>query len=254
MSGLLARIVAEKRALAASLPAAGGERCGPAPRPFAGAIAGGGIIAEIKRRSPSRPEGFPAAADPVVLARLYHRHGAAAISIVVDQPRFGTGPDDIAPVRAAVPLPVLAKEFVVDRRQLHQLWRAGADAVLLIARLLDDTALRELLDETAALGMTALVECHAADELARAAAAGAAVVGINSRDLDTLQVDPGRILALAGHKPPGALLVAESGLTGREQLLRLRRAGCDAFLVGTHLLGSADPGAALDELRGGGTT
>ena len=254
MNRLLERITAEKRRLVATLPATPGTRTGPPPRPFAAAIAGGGVIAEVKRCSPSRPEGFPAAADPAALARVYHAAGAAAVSVVVDAPRFGTGPADIAPLREATPLPVLAKEFVLDVRQVWQLWRAGADAVLLIVRLLDGAALVRLLAAVRDLGMTALVECHTAAELARAGAAGATVVGVNNRDLDTLVTDPERALALAAHRPAGALLVAESGLTDPDQLRRLRRAGVDAFLVGTHLLAADDPGAALAALVAGGRT
>ncbi len=250
MTGFLTSVVADKlREITALDAAALTERAGDAPRGFAAALPGGGIIAELKRKSPSVPS-FPRGDDPLGQARIYEAHGAAAISIVTDTPRFGMTLADVADVRAAVGLPVIVKDFVVDPLQVRAAWAAGADCVLLIARIVDDGLLAELLALVHDLGMDALVECHDLRDLEAARDVGAPLVGVNSRDLDTLEMSRAGLRDLVARKPEGCLMVAESGLTGRADIEDLTALGADAFLIGSSLLKSDDPGRLLDELRG----
>lgn len=227
-----ARIEGERRALEERAAAA------PAPRGFADALASGddvAVVAEFKRRSPSAGA-FAEDADPASVARGYAEGGAAALSVLTDGPYFGGDLGDLAAARAAVDVPVLRKDFVLEPVQVVEARAAGADAVLLIARILGDGRLEELLAATAALGMDALVEVHGRDELDRALAAGAEVVGVNARDLDSFEVDLSVAEELVGRVPGGRVAVAESGVTGRDDVRRLARAGADAVLVGGWLM------------------
>jgi len=208
------------------------------------------VIAEIKRRSPSKGL-IRAEFDPVALARAYAAGGAAALSVLTDTPSFGGHLDDLRAVRAAVELPVLRKDFVVDAYQIDEARAAGADAVLLIVAALAPDALGSLHAHAAALGLDALVEVHDEAELDAALAVGATLVGVNNRDLRTFHVDLGTTERLAGRIPTGAgvLVVAESGIAGPQDVARLERAGARAHLVGESLMRQPDVARALGELR-----
>lgn len=222
-----------------------------APRDFAAALRGTGIsaICEIKRRSPSRGV-IRADLDAAELARTYERAGAAALSVLTDETFFGGSEADLRAARAAVGLPVLRKDFTIDPYQLYEARAMGADAVLLIVRILDDGALRDLHALAGELGLAALVEVHDERELDRAAGIGAQLVGVNNRDLDTLEVRPDTCLRLRSRIPVGSVAVAESGIASRADVERLLAAGYDAMLVGESLVGSADSAARLGELLG----
>lgn len=257
MDDVLARIVASKwNEVAVLVPRAAELRTraadrGPA-RSLAAALRAPGqvrLLAEVKHRSPSAGE-IRADVNPVAVARGYEANGAAAISVLTDGPFFGGALDDLVAVRRAVDVPVLRKDFVVDPLQLWEARAAGADAVLLIVRILSDASLRELLDLARELGMGALVEAHDAAELQRALDAGAALVGINNRDLATFRMDLETSLGLAGSVPPDAVLVAESGIRTAADVDRLGAAGVDAVLVGESLMREPDPGAAAARLTG----
>jgi indole-3-glycerol phosphate synthase len=207
------------------------------------------VIAELKARTPTI-EAFAHSGNLLDLATTYARNGAAAISIVTDPARFGTSLDDVARVRDLVALPVIAKDFVIDPYQVVQARATGADAVLLIVRLLDYTDLRALLAVAHELGMSALVETHDESEVLAALAAGARIVGINNRDLDTMTVSLDTTTRLAHLVPNDVVLVAESGIQTRADIDRLATAGARAFLVGASLLAADDPGAHLRDLTG----
>ena len=221
------------------------------PRDFASALRAPGlsIIAEIKRRSPSGGELRPdlAAAD---LGRTYAAAGAAALSVLTDTRFFGGSLQDLAEARAACDLPVLLKDFVVDEYQLHEARSYGADAVLLIVRALSPLELARLIALADDLGLAALVETHSGDEVRIALEAGAQIVGVNNRDLDTLRTDPSLALGLRDLVPPDRIFVAESGVSEPEQLDALAAAGAHAVLIGEALVRAPDPGAKLRELAG----
>ncbi len=224
----------------------------PAPRPFTEALrpgAGGSarLIAEVKRASPSK--GLLAEAfDPVAQARAYATGGAAAISVLTE-PRFFLGAlDHLTAVRAAVDVPVLRKDFLLDAYQVYEARAAGADAVLLICALLDDARLSDLLALTRSLGMAALVEAHNADETRRAVAAGAQVIGVNSRDLHTFAVDADVVRHLRPLVPAERVFIAESGIFDGRGAARARAWGADAILVGEALMRAPDPAAKAREL------
>jgi len=221
----------------------------PTPRSLAAALSAPGLsaIAEVKRRSPSQGTIRPDA-DAAAIARGYEQAGAAAISVLTDGPHFGGSLADLAAVRDAVACPVLRKDFLVDPIQVLEARTAGADAVLLIVAMLSDRQLRELLASARETGMEALVEIHTAAELDRAVAAGAEIVGVNSRNLADLTIDLARAEALIQQAPADVLRVAESGLYSRADLERMATAGAHAVLVGTSLMSSTDPGAALEAL------
>ena len=207
------------------------------------------VIAECKRRSPSRGilrQDYDAAAH----ARAYADAGAAAISVLTEPTFFDGALEHLACVRAAVRVPILRKDFIVTRYQVFEAVMAGADAILLIVGALTPAGLRDLLDVAAQAGAAALVEVHDEEELAMAADAGAEIIGVNSRNLRTLAVDPGLHDRIASSLPASAVTVAESGLREPADLQRLERAGYRAFLVGERLIVEADPGAALRRLRG----
>jgi indole-3-glycerol phosphate synthase len=207
------------------------------------------IIAECKRRSPSRGV-LRKSYDPVAIARRYHEEGAVAISVLTESTFFDGSLEHLRAVRQAVPLPLLRKDFIVDPYQLLEARAGGADAVLLIAATLSDTELIELHRQARALGLAALVEVHDAIELERALSAGAEIVGVNNRNLRTLEVDPVISLELAAQIPTGVISVTESGLQSAEDLQRLRVAGYRAFLVGERFMTATDPGAALRSVMG----
>jgi indole-3-glycerol phosphate synthase len=222
----------------------------PAVRPFAAALARPGairVIAEHKRRSPSRGA-IREDLQPSDVARRYEAAGAAALSVLTDEPFFGGRLAHLTEARSATGLPALRKDFVVDPWQIAEARAAGADAVLLIVAALSDGELRKLLGEAAAIGVDALVEVHDGDELERALAADARLVGVNNRDLRTLAVSLETSLALAPRIPDAVVAVAESGIKSGADLRRLREAGFDACLVGEHLMAAPDPGAALRQL------
>ena len=226
-------------------------RAVPPARPFAEALVAGeglAVIAEVKRRSPSRGDLAPDLV-PGVLAKAYAEGGAACLSVLTDHDFFGGSADDLVEARTAVDLPVLRKDFTVSARDVCDARLMGADAVLLIVAALDDAELAELHALAAALGMDALVEVHDGGELERAVAAGASLVGVNQRDLTTFEVDEDRAQRLAELIPPGVVKVAESGIRDGAGAASLRRAGYDAILVGESLVVSSDPAAALRALR-----
>jgi len=206
------------------------------------------VIAEIKRRSPSKGDLAPGL-DAGTAARAYALGGAAAISCLTDQDFFGAKAGDFAKARTAG-LPVLRKDFLIDEIQIDESARLGAAAVLLIVRILAAGRLEALLRHAEALGLDALVEVHDESEVDRALEAGASIVGVNNRDLRSLEVDPGRALRLRPRIPAGVLSVAESGVRTRDDVMRLEAAGFDAVLIGETLVTSSDPATTLMELLG----
>jgi indole-3-glycerol phosphate synthase len=206
------------------------------------------VIAEIKRRSPSRGE-IRADFDAAACARAYAGAGAAALSVLTDERYFGGSLAVLAQVREAVSLPLLRKDFIVDAYQVDEARVHGADAVLLIAAALDPGALRGLAAHAEAIGLDALVEVHDERELEAALAAGADLIGINNRDLRTFEVDLGVTERLAGKLPEGCVVVSESGIFTARDWERLEAAGAHAFLVGEALMRESDVGAALRRLR-----
>jgi indole-3-glycerol phosphate synthase len=229
------------------------ERCEAKQRParsFAGNLKRANavnIIAEVKHRSPSKGvirDDF----DPLRIAAGYEAAGAAALSVLCEEDHFGGSLDHLRAIGASTRTPLLRKDFLFDDYQLYEARAAGAAAVLLIVAILDDALLGRLLAKAAALNLEALVEVHTADEMRRAAHAGARVIGVNNRDLTTFNVDLGTSLALAPLAPEGAILVSESGIAGPDDIRRLREGGYDAFLIGERFMRAADPGAALRQL------
>ncbi len=208
------------------------------------------VIAEIKRASPSRGAIAPRA-DPADIARRYEAAGAAALSVLTDAVYFQGCLSHLQAARAAVPLPVLRKDFTLDRYHLRQAAAYGADAILLIVAILSQRELAELLAEARSLGLDALVEVHDREELHRALDAGADLVGVNNRNLKTFEVTLETSLRLAPAIPATVLAVSESGIRRPEDVARLAAAGFRAFLVGESLMSQPDPGAALQTLLAG---
>jgi indole-3-glycerol phosphate synthase len=206
------------------------------------------IIAECKRRSPSRGI-LRHQYAPAEHAKAYAAAGAAAISVLTEPTFFDGAPEHLADVRAAVNVPLLRKDFIVTEYQVHEAAALGADAVLLIAGALADAPLRRLHGLATALGLAALVEVHDEDELDRGLAAGARLIGVNSRNLRTLLVDLGVVERIAEAIPDDVIAVAESGIRSGDDLRRFTTLGYDAFLVGERLITQPDPGAALRALR-----
>jgi indole-3-glycerol phosphate synthase len=207
------------------------------------------VIAECKRRSPSRGI-LREAYDPAAHAKAYAHAGAAAVSVLTEPAFFDGSLEHLEQVRAAVAVPLLRKDFIVEPYQILEAAAFGADAILLIAAALDGPRIRALLTGAAHVGLACLVEVHDADELRLAADAGAGVIGVNSRNLKTLAVDPALHERLCPLMPKTAIAVAESGLRTRADVERLERAGYHAVLVGESLIAEPDPGAALAALRG----
>lgn len=206
------------------------------------------VIAEIKRASPSKGE-IRADVDPARMALQYEAGGAAAISVLTEEDRFRGSLDDLRAVRRAVSLPLLRKDFIFDEYQLYEAAAAGADALLLIVAALADEELTRLVRVTEEeLRMDALVEVHTLEELSRARACGATLIGVNNRDLHTFEVSLDTSVQLAHGAPPGLSLISESGLRDADDLRRLRALGYDAFLIGESLMRAADPRRALRRL------
>jgi indole-3-glycerol phosphate synthase len=222
----------------------------PRPRdPLPGFRADGpSVIAEVKRRSPSKGA-LADIADPAVLAREYAAGGAAAISVLTEQRRFGGSLEDLRAVRAAVDVPVLRKDFVVTPYQVWEARAAGADLVLLIVAALSVPELAELHALALDLGMTPLVEVHEESEVPAAVSAGAEVIGVNARDLRTLEVDPDAFARLAPTLPADTVKVAESGIRSAEDVARVVAHGADVVLVGEALVRHGDPRSAVREMR-----
>lgn len=223
----------------------------PPTRDFRRALAGGecAIIAEVKRRSPSRGvirEDF----DPVRIAREYEKYGAAAVSVLTDETFFGGSAADLTAVKSAIRLPLLRKEFIIDPWQIHESRAIGADALLLIAAILGGNQLREYRDLAASLGLASLVEVHDRRELEAALGAGAEIIGINNRDLRTFTTDIGTSLALAPVVPTDRIVISESGFGSRKEIGILLQAGVRAFLIGEALVAAPDRRAKFEELLG----
>ncbi len=208
---------------------------------------GVGVIAEVKRASPSKGQ-LAEIPDPADLAREYAAGGARCISVLTEGRWFGGSLDDLAAVREAVDVPVLRKDFVVSSYQIHEARARGADLVLLIVAALDQNTLSGLLDRIESLGMTALVEVHTEEEADRALEAGARVIGVNARDLRTLEVDRSVFERIAPGLPNSLVKIAESGVRGPHDLIRYASAGADAVLVGEGLVTQKSPRDAVAEL------
>ena len=254
LSEILARKRDEVEARRSALPErelAARAADAPRPRQLEAALSPAGgpprIVAEVKRASPSAGairEGLDAAAQ----ARAYAAAGAAATSVLTDGPGFGGSLDDLSQVRAAVGIPVLRKDFVLDGYQLLEARAAGADAALLIVAALPGDDLRRLVDRCGALGLAALVEVHGEPEIAAALDAGARIVGVNNRDLTTFRVDLAVTERLLPLLPVGVRVVAESGVRTAADARRLRAAGAANLLVGEALVRAPDPGALIREM------
>jgi indole-3-glycerol phosphate synthase len=228
----------------------GPERSAPASSLSSALLNGSGIIAEIKRRSPSRGALSPGLCVED-LARLYEREGASAISVITESEHFGGSLEDLCRARESVRAPLLRKDFLLSRHEVEETWRAGADALLLIAAVLTAAELGDLLQATTDLGMEALVEVHGEDELRTALGTGARLIGINNRDLTTLGVDLDTSRRLLPRIPSDCVAVVESGLRSREEIDEFRRLGAHGFLIGEALVTADNPAERLRELSEG---
>ena len=248
---VLQQIIARKRERIEEGGRVGERGCVAAtPHAFFNALSKDGInvIAEFKRRSPSKGV-IRAGANVVDIARAYERGGAVAMSVLTEEDYFAGSLDDLRQVKAAVGLPVLRKDFIIDESQVYESAGAGADAILLIVAALEDEMLlklRRLAEDE--LQMDALVEVHTSDEMKRAVACGAKLIGVNNRDLHTFEVSLETSLSLARKAPPDALLISESGLHSSEDLHQLRRVGYHGFLIGETLMRADNPELALRNL------
>jgi indole-3-glycerol phosphate synthase len=264
-----ARVAADDRSPAEMLAAIDAA---PAPRPFAAALRrvrssvaagatspgeGGpgetsqlGVIAEVKRRSPSKGA-LALDLDPAATARAYEAGGASCVSVLTDEPHFSGSRADLIAAREAIGLPVLRKDFTVSRNDVLDGRAMGADAVLLIVAALGDDELADFVALAAEIGLAALVEIHDEAELARALEVGAELVGVNQRDLHTFAVDTERAVRVGASIPDGVVRIAESGIATRADVERLEAAGFDAILVGEALVTDGDPKAAIARLVGG---
>jgi indole-3-glycerol phosphate synthase len=242
--------VTERKLRAAAAPAgAAGVQRVPGRLREALSAPGIGVIAEIKRRSPSAGE-LRAEVDVATIAKSYAEAGASALSVLTEGPHFGGSLDDLRAAKAACALPILRKDFIVDPFQLEEACAAGADAVLLIVAALPASQLASLHEQASAAGLDVLVEVHDERELDVAIEVGSKIIGVNNRDLRDFSVDVGRTFALLGRMPKDVVVVSESGIDSPVQLERLHVAGVDAVLVGEALMRSPDPGGALSRLRG----
>jgi indole-3-glycerol phosphate synthase len=259
MATILDKIVATKRGEIERAKSAVPERelraklsNAPPVRDFFSPLAAGGpirLIAEVKKASPSAGI-IRADFDPVAIAKIYESHGASCISVLTDEQYFQGRLEYLSQIRAVVGLPVLRKDFILDTYQVTEARAAGADAVLLIAECSDDCNLRALFNATCELGMTPLVELYEPDNLKRVFDAGATLVGVNNRNLHTFEVDLDHTIRMRERVPDQCVLVGESGIKTRDDVLRLESAGVDAMLVGESLTREADIGAAVDRLFG----
>jgi indole-3-glycerol phosphate synthase len=221
----------------------------PEQRPFGEALVRPGlsVIAEFKRRSPSVGE-IRRGATPAEIARAYEEGGAAALSVLTDVPHFGGSLEDLREARQACELPVLQKDFIVDRYQLYEAAVAGADAILLIVAALEQEELARLHDEARGLDLDCVVEVHSEEELDAALSIDAEVIGVNNRNLDDFAVDVQTTFELITDVPAGKTVVSESGIAERETLEELERVGVDAVLIGEALMRAPDPAAKVREL------
>jgi len=252
LDGILVGVREDLAAREAAVPLADVKamaRSAAPPRPVLPVLLepGVGVIAEVKRASPSKGA-LATIADPAALARTYAEAGARVISVLTEQRRFNGSLADLDAVRAEVDIPVLRKDFIVGPYQVHEARAHGADLVLLIVAALEQNVLHGLLERVEPLGMTALVEIHTEAEADRALSAGAKVIGVNARDLTTLQIDRDVFARIAPGLPSDVVTVAESGVRGPSDLLAYAGAGADAVLVGEGLVTSGDPRAALADL------
>lgn len=206
-----------------------------------------GVIAEVKKASPSKGL-IRADFDPVKIGRQYQGGGASAVSVLTDEKFFSGRLDYLRELRRSIDIPLLRKDFILDVYQLHEARSAGADAVLLIVASLDRQVLMKLFAEAAALGLESLVEVHTDDELETAVAMGARLIGVNNRDLSSLQTRIGTSFRLGPRVPAGCVGVSESGIVSGDDLLRLKKAGFRGALIGEFLMGQEDPGEALRRL------
>jgi indole-3-glycerol phosphate synthase len=230
------------------------DRLSQAPplRDFFTPLAAGGplkLIAEVKKASPSAGV-IRADFDPVSIASTYSAHGATCISVLTDEPYFQGRLEYLTQIRAAVNLPTLRKDFILDTYQLVEARLAGADAVLLIAECLDDCHLRKLFNAACELGMTPLVELYDPENLSRVFDAGATLIGVNNRNLHTFEVDLEHTIRMRDRVPDECVLIGESGIRTNGDVRRLEAAGVDAILVGESLMREPDIGAAVDRLMG----
>lgn len=257
MGTVLDRILAAKRVEVAAarerIPQAEIERRAAAaspPRGFAAALerriaaGGAGVIAEIKRASPSRGL-IRADFDAARIAASYERHGAACLSVLTDREFFGGSPEDLVAARGACTLPVLRKDFMLEPYQVHEARSWGADCILLIMDAAPDAVLQALEREARTLGMDVLLECHDAAQLRRAAAFSTPLIGINNRDLKTFVTRLETTIELLGEVPPGRIVVTESGIAAPADVARLRQNGVSAYLVGSAFMAAPDPGKEL---------
>ncbi|CAB4856852.1 unannotated protein [freshwater metagenome] len=205
------------------------------------------VIAEVKRKSPSKGN-LATISDPAALAQLYEAGGAHCISVLTEARRFGGSLEDLVAVRAAVDIPILRKDFIVTSYQLWEARSAGADLVLLIVAALEQSALVSLIERAESIGLTPLIEVHDSDEVRRAVDAGARIIGVNARDLRTLEVDRTTFARVAPSIPAGIVTVAESGVRGPHDLIAYANAGADAVLVGEALVTDDDPASAVSDL------
>jgi indole-3-glycerol phosphate synthase len=250
MPAILDQIIAAAKATLLELRARSSElekaaRDAPPPPSFVAALRGRAevaLIAEVKRRSPSVGI-IRADLDPAGQAERYSAAGARALSVLTEGPHFGGSIEDLVAVRRRVAVPVLRKDFILDELQILEARGAGASAVLLIARVLSPARLTELLRFARSLGLNGLVETHTAAEIEVALSAGAAIIGVNCRDLDTFALDPDRAWELLAGLPPDRLAVAESAMHSVADVEKAAAAGADAVLIGTALSAAADPSA-----------
>lgn len=259
MPTILDQIVATKRSEIERAKAAAPESDlraaladAPPVRDFFTPLAAAGsikLIAEVKKASPSAGV-IRADFDAVAIAKTYESHGATCISVLTDAQYFQGDLDYLKQIRAAVALPLLRKDFILDTHQLFEARLAGADAVLLIAECLDDCNLRKLFNAACELGMTPLVELYEPENLQRVFDAGATLIGVNNRNLHTFQVDLEHTIRMRQRVPDECVLVAESGIKSRDDVVRLQAAGVDAILVGESLTREPQIGAAVDRLLG----
>lgn len=209
----------------------------------------GSVIAEVKKKSPTTKT-FLQQSSPEHIAQCYEKNGASAISIVTDRKNFGTSLKDVKKIKENAALPILVKEFVIDPYQVYEARAHGADALLLIARILTRDQLAALMELTNELNMSALVECHEQEDFVKASESGAEIIGINNRDLKTLTVSLSTSINLAPLAPKNTVLVSESGINSRMDMESLLNAGLNAFLIGSALLNSKNPGKKLRALLG----
>jgi indole-3-glycerol phosphate synthase len=210
------------------------------------------VIAEVKRSSPSKGQ-LATIADPAALAAEYEAGGAAVVSVLTEGRRFAGSLDDLVAVRCAVTIPVLRKDFVVSAYQLFEARAAGADMILLIVAALSDHQLIALIERATSIGLTPLVEVHTGEEISRAVQAGARIIGVNARNLQTLEVDSSTFARLAPLIPDGIVRIAESGVRGPHDVIDLARAGADVVLVGEALVTGRDPRSGVADLVAAGS-